>query len=52
LLLIEIWQYRKNDEYALFQLKVWQRSVVYFMMLYAIIIMGNFDKNEFIYFVF
>ena len=52
LLLIEFWQFRQKSEYALFELKTWQRTAVYIIMFYAILIMGNFDKNEFIYFVF
>ena len=52
LLGLEIYQYIKKDEFALFSAPVAVRSAIYIVMLYGILILGNFEKNEFIYFVF
>lgn len=52
LLIIEFSQFRKNDEFSIFRWKIGYRVLLYLSMFYAILIMGNFNKNEFIYFVF
>lgn len=52
LMIIEISQYRKNDEFSVFRWKVPYRVALYVSLFYAITILGNFNKNEFIYFVF
>ncbi|HMZ60852.1 MAG TPA: MBOAT family O-acyltransferase, partial [Leptospiraceae bacterium] len=52
LLLIEIYQNSTEDEYAVFRLPVAVRSVLYVVMFYAVTVLGNFNKNAFIYFVF
>jgi alginate O-acetyltransferase complex protein AlgI len=52
LLLVEWSQFIKNDEFSIFKWKLGYRVVLYLFMFYAILIMGNFNKNEFIYFVF
>lgn len=49
---IEYFPYSKNDEFAIFKLPVWARVCIYLILFYAIIILGSFDKDEFIYFVF
>lgn len=52
LIIIEISQFRKNDEFSIFQWKLPFRILLYIAMFYSITLMGNFNKNEFIYFVF
>ncbi|MCZ8238574.1 MAG: MBOAT family protein [Leptospiraceae bacterium] len=52
LLIIEFSQFRKNDEFSIFRWKLGFRVLLYLSMFYSILIMGNFNKNEFIYFVF
>lgn len=52
LLGVEIYQYIKKDEYAVFKLNMVVRSIIYISMFYGVLILGNFNKNEFIYFVF
>ncbi|MCB1192499.1 MAG: MBOAT family protein [Leptospiraceae bacterium] len=52
LLLIEIHQYANKDEFSIFKLHTSLRVAIYFVVFYSIIILGNFNKNEFIYFVF
>ncbi len=52
LLLIEIYQNSTEDEYAVFRLPVPVRSVLYVVLFYAVTVLGNFNKNAFIYFVF
>lgn len=52
LVLIEIHQYRTNDEFSIFKLSTGVRTIAYLAMFYSILILGNFNKNEFIYFVF
>jgi len=52
LILIEVHQYRNDDEFSIFKLNVGVRTLIYFAMFYSILILGNFNKNEFIYFVF
>lgn len=52
LLLIEAHQFYFKDEYSLFRLPVWIRVIIYVSLFYGILILGNFNKNAFIYFVF
>lgn len=52
LLLIEIHQYANKNEFSIFQLRTVTRVALYLVVFYSIIILGNFNKNEFIYFVF
>jgi alginate O-acetyltransferase complex protein AlgI len=53
LLLIEVHQYiNKDNEFSLFNLKLPIRVLLYLLLFYMIIVLGNFNKNEFIYFVF
>lgn len=52
LLIIEYIQNKYKDEFAIFHIPVWGRATIYVAMFYAILILGNFDKNAFIYFVF
>lgn len=52
LIIIEISQFRKNDEFSIFKWKLPFRILLYVAMFYSITLMGNFNKNEFIYFVF
>lgn len=49
---IEIYQFIKDDEYSIFQLPIYVRSILYISLFYSTIILGNFNKNAFIYFVF
>jgi alginate O-acetyltransferase complex protein AlgI len=49
---IEIHQYIKKDEFSLFSIPVVPRAFVYVSLFYGILILGNFNKNAFIYFVF
>ncbi len=52
LIIIEISQYRKEDEFSVFRWKLPFRVALYMAMFYSVLILGNFNKNEFIYFVF
>ncbi|MCB1179764.1 MAG: MBOAT family protein [Leptospiraceae bacterium] len=52
LLLVEYHQYKYRDEFSIFKLPVPVRVLLYIALFYAILILGNFDKNAFIYFVF
>ncbi|HMV43182.1 MAG TPA: MBOAT family O-acyltransferase [Leptospiraceae bacterium] len=51
LFLIELYQFKKDNEFAFFELKTVYRVLFYLFLFYSIIIMGN-NKNAFIYFVF
>jgi alginate O-acetyltransferase complex protein AlgI len=52
LMAVEIYQSMKKDEYSIFQLPVYLRTALYISLFYSTIILGNFNKNAFIYFVF
>ncbi|MCX7998491.1 MAG: MBOAT family protein [Leptospiraceae bacterium] len=52
LVVLEIFQFRSDNEFIVFQWKTWLRVLLYITLFYAIVILGNFDKNAFIYFVF
>lgn len=52
LLLVEWHQNFHANEFSIFRLPVWARTIIYLIMLYSILILGNFNQNEFIYFVF
>ena len=51
LTILEFHQFLKDTEYSIFELKTFTRSIIYIVLFYLIIIMGNFN-NGFIYFVF
>jgi len=51
-MLVEFYQFMKDNEYAIFELKTFYRVCLYLFIFYSIIVMGNCNKNEFIYFVF
>ncbi|MEM7181356.1 MAG: MBOAT family O-acyltransferase [Spirochaetota bacterium] len=50
LLVIELYQHIKDDEFSVFQWPVWARTLVYTLMFYSIVSLGSY--NGFIYFVF
>jgi D-alanyl-lipoteichoic acid acyltransferase DltB (MBOAT superfamily) len=52
LVFIEYIQNKSQNEFAIFSLPIWLRTIIYVSMFYSILILGNFDKNAFIYFVF
>ncbi|WCL50874.1 MBOAT family O-acyltransferase [Leptospira sp. GIMC2001] len=52
LILVEISQFKSNDEFSIFKWKLPFRVGLYVALFYSILILGNFNKNEFIYFVF
>lgn len=52
LVLIEFHQFKNDDEYSIFKLNPILRVLIYLVLFYSIIILGNFNKAEFIYFVF
>lgn len=52
LLLIEYSQFKNQNEFSIFKWNLPYRVILYVSLFYSIIIMGNFNKNEFIYFVF
>jgi D-alanyl-lipoteichoic acid acyltransferase DltB (MBOAT superfamily) len=52
ILIIEYHQFVNGDEFSVFKLPVPLRVIVYVAIFYSILILGNFDKNAFIYFVF
>lgn len=52
LFVIELYQFKKDNEFAIFELKTFYRVCIYLFIFYSIIVMGNCNKNEFIYFVF
>jgi len=52
LMVIEIYQYIKEDEFSIFQLPIYVRTGLYISLFYGTIILGNFNRNAFIYFVF
>ena len=52
LMIIEVHQYYKNDEFSIFTIPLWMRTSLYIAVFYGILIFGNFNKNAFIYFVF
>jgi D-alanyl-lipoteichoic acid acyltransferase DltB (MBOAT superfamily) len=52
LMVVEIYQYIKEDEFSIFQLPIYVRTGLYLSLFYSTIILGNFNQNAFIYFVF
>lgn len=52
LMIVEIYQYIKEDEFSIFQLPIYVRTGLYISLFYSTIILGNFNQNAFIYFVF
>ncbi len=52
LMTLEIFQFCHDNEFIVFEWKIWIRVLLYIALFYAIVILGNFDKNAFIYFVF
>jgi D-alanyl-lipoteichoic acid acyltransferase DltB (MBOAT superfamily) len=52
LMVVEIYQYIKEDEFSIFQLPIYVRTGLYISLFYSTIILGNFNQNAFIYFVF
>jgi alginate O-acetyltransferase complex protein AlgI len=52
LVIVEYLQNKFRDEFAIFRLPAFVRASIYVALFYAILILGNFDKNAFIYFVF
>ncbi len=52
LMVVEIYQYIKEDEFSIFQLPIYVRTGLYISLFYGTIILGNFNRNAFIYFVF
>jgi D-alanyl-lipoteichoic acid acyltransferase DltB (MBOAT superfamily) len=52
LLAVEAYQFYKNDEFAFFKSPVWVRTFLYVLLFECILILGNCNNNEFIYFVF
>lgn len=52
LLLIEFFQYRTNDETNILKWPIAIRGIVYFVLLYSIIIYGDFSAQRYYYFQF
>ncbi len=51
LLVLEFHQYKTGTEFAIFRFNTFTRSLIYILLFYSVVIMGNFN-NGFIYFVF
>lgn len=52
LFIIEYFQYRDNDEMAVFRWPTLARGLVYFILLYTIILFGDFSAQRYYYFQF
>ncbi|MGB2706007.1 MAG: MBOAT family O-acyltransferase [Candidatus Omnitrophota bacterium] len=51
-LFVEFFQYRKDDELALFKWPILARAAVYYVLLYLIIMYGDFSAQKYYYFQF
>jgi len=52
LLIVEAFQYKTRDEAVILRANVLLRAAVYFLGMYAFILLGRFESNAFIYFQF
>lgn len=52
LVAVEIYQYLKNSDVSFLKAALPVRALVYFLLFYCVLILGNCNKNAFIYFVF
>ena len=52
LILIEYFQYRRDDEFVVFKWPFLVRGLVYYLILYSIILCGDFNAQRYYYFQF
>jgi alginate O-acetyltransferase complex protein AlgI len=52
LLIYESYQYKSNNEFIIFELSLPIRVIFYTLFILSILVLGNFNNNAFIYFVF
>jgi alginate O-acetyltransferase complex protein AlgI len=51
-MLMQFFNWRRSDQYAILTTSVWTKATLIVMMLYSIAIWGEFDSQQFIYFQF